>query len=226
MDKLIRRIALAALVTPFASAATVTYNFNTPGDTEGFTASTSPANALVTGFNAALGINGSSGVLTSSDVNIDPQVGLGATVTLPSGESWASITIRFRQLNRNPGEAGVAGAPYDGNGTIIFFNNSTQNLGVAALATKTVNGAGGFAGDTYNMTLTGEAEAWQVMSIDLTAAPTLNSGDITAMRFDPVGNADAKNFEIDSVSFQSIPEPSSAFLTAIASLGLLLRRRK
>lgn len=225
MNRLISRVSFAALVTPFASAAVIGFNFDTPGDTEGFTASTAPANAVVTGFNAALGIDGSTGVLTSSDVSIDPQVRLGGTITLPSGERWSNISIRFRQLNLNPGEVGVAGAPYDGNGTIIFFNNSTANLGVAALATKTVNGSGPFAGDTYNMTLTAQADEWQVMDIDLSAAPTLNSGNITAMRFDPVGNVNTKNFEIDSISFESIPEPSSAFLAAFASLGLLLRRR-
>ena len=88
-------------------------------------------------------------------------------------------------------------------------------------------GGGAFAGDTYNFTLTGEADNWQVLNVDLTGAPTLNSAPFTAMRLDPVGNAAAKNFEVDYIRFQAaVPEPGSALLSGLAAGLLLLRRRR
>jgi hypothetical protein len=76
------------------------------------------------------------------------------------------------------------------------------------------------------MTLTAESDNWQVMVLDLSNAPVLNSGDITALRFDPIGNAAEKNFEVDYVRFQSIPEPASALLSVLGGMSLLARRRR
>ena len=45
------------------------------------------------------------------------------------------------------------------------------------------------------------------------------------MRLDPVGNDANKNFEVDYIRFQAVPEPSSALLSGLAA-GLLLRRRR
>jgi hypothetical protein len=221
----------ATLLAARSDAAVFAFEFNTVGDTEGWTASTAPnPNGVVTGFAATTGIDGSTGVATSADVNIDPQVlrtGAGNTLTLPAGEMWSTMEVRFRQLSLNPGEPGVTSAPFNGNGTILFFNGATTNLGVAALATKTVNGTGAYVADTYNMTLTAETSGdWQVMLLDFSAAPTLKSQNLTAVRFDPVGNDAAKNFEIDYIRFASVPEPGSAVLSLMAATGLLLRRRR
>jgi|GEM_PF-1926225 len=220
--------AAAVLLIQPAAAVLVAFEFNTGGDTEGWAGSAAPANAVVTGFGQAIALGGGPGVLTSSDVNIDPQVTRsGGAIAFAEGESWTNVTIRFRQLSGNPQDAGTTSASYDGNGTILFFNNSTQNLGVGPLGTKTVIGGGAFAGDTYNLTLTEEADNWQVLNLDLTSAPTLNSAPITAMRLDPVGNDAAKNFEVDYIRFQAaVPEPSSALLSGLAAGMLLLRRRR
>jgi hypothetical protein len=220
--------ASAVLLIQPAAAVLVAFEFETAGDTEGWSGSTAPANAAVTGFGQASALGGGPGVLTSTDVDIDPQiVRSGSAIASTAGESWTSVTIRFRQLSGNPQDAGTTSAPYDANGTILFFNNSTQNLGVGPLGTKTVAGGGAFAGDTYNLTLTGEADNWQVLNVDLTGAPTLNSAPFTAMRLDPVGNAAAKNFEVDYIRFQAaVPEPGSALLSGLAAGLLLLRRRR
>ncbi len=67
-------LALSFIAAGSASAALIAYEFNTVGDTEGWNASTAPdPNGVVTGFKAALGIGGD-GVLTSDDINIDPQL--------------------------------------------------------------------------------------------------------------------------------------------------------
>ncbi len=185
----------------------------------------------MTGFKQATGIDGTTGVITSDDVDIDPQVlrsGAGNIITLPAGEKWSSFEIRFRHLTANPGTVGVAGAPYDGNGTILFFNGSTANLGVGALATKTVNGSGVYAADVYTMTLTADPSGgeWQLLNVDFSAAPTLNSANITAVRLDPVGNSAAKNFEVDYIRIASVPEPGSMALAVLAGGSLLIRRRR
>lgn len=219
--------AAAVLLVQPAAAVLVAFEFETAGDTEGWAGSAAPANALVTGFGQAIALGGGAGVLTSSDVDIDPQiVRSGGAIAFAEGESWSNITIRFRHLSGNPQDAGTTSAPYDANGTIIFFNNDTQNTGVGPLATKSVTGEGAYAGDVYNLTLTGEADNWQVLDIDLSGAPTLNSAPFTAMRLDPVGNDAAKNFEVDYIRFQSVPEPGSALLSGLAAGLLLLRRRR
>ncbi|MGJ8698102.1 MAG: PEP-CTERM sorting domain-containing protein [Verrucomicrobiaceae bacterium] len=231
MIKSILSLSVAALGTQFASAVVLTYGFNTPGDTENFTASTGPsAGAVVTGFKAALGIDGTTGVLTSSDIEGDPQISFGSnTAVLPGGDVWSTFSIRFRQLNDNPGEAGVASAPFSNTGLILFFNGTLQNRTPAAggISTQTYAGTGGiYASDTYNMTLSAQADNWQLMTLDLSSAPGLGGTDINNFRFDPIGNNAAGNFEIDYVEIVSVPEPGSALLTGLASLGLLARRRK
>ena len=215
------------LATNISSAALIAYEFNTPANTEGWNASTIGFGA-VTGFTTSLGIDGVTGVATSADIDIDPQLTRPGFASLPSGDTWTTLTIRFRQLTLNPGQAGVAGAPYSTNGTLLFFNGTVANRtpGPTGISTQVYAGTGAYAADTYTMTLTPEADEWQVMTLDLSAAPTLNGGDITNVRFDPVGNDAAKNFEIDYVRIQSIPEPSSLMLSALAGLGLLRRRRK
>lgn len=221
-------LALSFIAAGSASAALVAYEFNTVGDTEGWNASTAPnPNGVVTGFKSALGINGD-GVLTSDDVNIDPQLTKGGAATLPIGDTWGSMTIRFRHLSDNPGAVGVTSTPYSLSGTLLFFNGTLENRtpGATGISTQTYVGTGAYAADSYGMTLTAESDNWQVMVLDLSNAPVLNSGDITALRFDPIGNAAEKNFEVDYVRFQSIPEPASALLSVLGGMSLLARRRR
>ena len=227
---LIPGLALAALAMP-ARAVVVSFEFDTPASTEGWTASTAPANALVTGFKQATGIDGISGVITSSDVDVDPQIlrgGAGNIISLPAGEKWSTFESRFRHLSGNPGALGTVATAYDSNGTILFFNGATTNLGVGALTNKSVNGSGAYAGDIYTMTLTADPAGgeWQLLSVSFAAAPVLNSQNFTSARFDPVGNNAAKNFEIDSIRFTSIPEPGSLVLGCLAGCSVLTRRRR
>lgn len=222
-------LALSFIAAGSASAALIAYEFNTVGDTEGWNASTVPdPNGVVTGFKAALGIGGD-GVLTSDDINIDPQLTKGGpAATLPIGDTWSSMTIRFRHLSDNPGAPGVTSSPYSVTGTLLFFNGTLANRtpGPTGISTQTYAGTGGYAADSYGMTLTAEADNWQVMVLDLTDAPVLNSGNITTLRFDPIGNAAEKNFEVDYVRFESIPEPASALLSILGGMALFVRRRR
>lgn len=219
--------AATASLIPGSRGAVINFEFETVGDTEGWTASSEPANALVTGFTATTDIDGNVGVLTSSDIDIDPQILHGSAIPLAAGETWSTLDIRFRHLSGNPQDGGTTSATYASSGTILFFNNSTENLGVGPLETRVTAGTGPFAGDTYALTLTPEATGnWQNLTVDFTAAPTFNSGDITAVRFDPIGNNAAGNFEIDYLRFTSIPEPTLPGLIFFGAAGLAIRRRR
>ncbi|MEO8350809.1 MAG: PEP-CTERM sorting domain-containing protein [Chthoniobacteraceae bacterium] len=231
----ITRPLLAALFTfstglvATSGAAEFSFDFNTIGDTEGWDASMAPANAVVTGFTATTDIDGTAGVLTSSDIDIDPQIIRGAAnaILLPAGETWSSMVIRFRQLSGNPQDVGTTSAPYAESGTILFFNSSLDNFGIGPVTNVTNFGTGAYSGDLYFMTLTPEASGdWQVMNLDFSDAPILGSEDFTSIRFDPVGNDAARNFEIDYIRVTSIPEPGSAIFTLVGLAGLALRRRK
>ena len=228
---LIPGLALAALAMP-ARAVVVSFEFNTTAaGTEGWTASTTPVNALVTGFMQATGIDGISGVITSSDVGVDPQIlrsGAGNIISLPAGEKWSTFESRFRHLSGNPGALGTVATAYNSNGTILFFNGSTANLGIGTLTNKSVNGSGAYTGDIYTMTLTADPAGgeWQLLSVSFAAAPVLSGQNFSSVRFDPLGDAAAKNFEIDSIRFTSIPEPGSLVLGCLAGCSVLTRRRR
>jgi MYXO-CTERM domain-containing protein len=224
-------IALTGLGIP-AQAAVVAFEFNTAGSTENWgVASTT----IVTGFKQATGIDGTSGVLTSTDLTTaDPQITrttAANTIVLPVGEQWSNFEIRFRQLNGNPAAAGVAAVPYVQSGTILFFNGSTANVGAGSIplgTTTTRTGTGAFAGDTYALSLVADplGGEWYLLNVGFSSAPILRNQNITGVRFDPLGDSANKNFEIDYVRLTSVPETSSAALALLALGTTLVRRRR
>jgi hypothetical protein len=233
-QRLLSSVTLFSITAGFAvsaSAAVVAFEFETAGDTEGWSATTAPANALVTGFTATTDVDGNVGVLTSSGIDIDPQItrnGVGNVIALPVGDVWSSVEIRFRQLSADP-QSGGDGAAYAITGQILFFNGTLDNRtpGPSGISTQTYAGTGGSAADSYAMTVVQEdaVDFWQVMTLDLSSAPTLAGGNITGVRFDPIGNNAAGNFEVDYIRFTSVPEPSSLLLSLLGA-GLIFRRRR
>lgn len=178
----------------------------------------------VSGLTSASSIDGSTGVLTSGDVSLDPQLGFGATslfdVALPAGfTAWDSLDIRVRHLNGNPGDAGVAAIPYNNSGTLLFARVDNSDTIVQG---STTNAPGSL--------LTSVAEPngeWIVLSYDFSGvAPTSTVG---LGRYDPFGNNAAGNFEVDFVRLTgvvAIPEPCSALLLGTTGCGLAFVRRR
>lgn len=222
MTKSMLGLSLVALSSQFVTAAVVSYDFD-GGSSNGFAPGGAQTpithNAYINNLHATLGIDGTTTVLTSDDHNIDPQLVHLAAITVPVGETWTTFEMRFRQLSLNPGQAGVAGSAFSSNGTLVIIGGK-NTTGIST-------GSQVVGADTFVKTLTAEASGeWQVYTIDL--AGTSIEGNDLGLRIDPVGNDGTKNFEVDYVRLTSVgvPEPSSALLTALASLGLLARRRK
>lgn len=155
------------------------WEFNTPGDTEGYTTT-----LHVDGLTVADAVSGSESVLTCADVTgIDPNVTLPYNAAVSPGDgAWTTLELRMRQLNGNP----PSGAPqtWSGNGTLFFLN-----MGYAG----SVN-LGGIPG--ANATITTESNGWIVAEVDISS---LGLTDLTNFRLDPVGNSADLNFEIDYI---------------------------
>jgi len=155
------------------------WEFNAIGDTEGFTA------VGVDSLTAANAINGSESVLTCADVTgVDPQLkynaGNSSALAISPEGSWKTLEVRLRQLDKNPGDAGVASLPFTINGTLVFINPgaaNSKNLG-GIVVTKN------------------EADNWVVASVNISY---LGRNDFISLRLDPVGNDATKNFEVDYI---------------------------
>lgn len=156
------------------------WEFNTAGDTEDFTAT-----AHVDSLAVASAINGTESVLTCADVTgNDPRLsynnGSDAALAISPGGSWKTIEIRFRQLDKNPGDAGVASVPFNAAGTLVYINPglaSGKNLGGIVATTN-------------------EADNWVVSEMDISY---LGANNLTRFWLDPVGTDETKNFEVDYV---------------------------
>ncbi|MFK7910922.1 MAG: PEP-CTERM sorting domain-containing protein [Akkermansiaceae bacterium] len=211
-------ISLLTIAGSASAATTIAYEFN-GATTEGWTGS-----GQISGLSTTGAVSGSENVLTSSDITgIDPMLNNAAGATLTPGETWSTFTARFRLLDAN------AGSPlaFVNSGTILIFNGNAGTNNSTAFATKSYNGNNALAGDVFNMTLTPEGSGeWQVVTVDFSNAPAFNSANISAIRFDPVGNDQVKNFEIDYIRLESVPEPSSTALLGLGLGGFLLRRRR
>ena len=156
------------------------WEFNTAGDTEDCVAT-----AYVDSLAVASAINGSESVLTCADVTgIDPRLsynnGSDAALAISPDGSWKTIEIRLRQLDKNPGDAGVASVPFNIAGTLVFINPSAAN-------SKNLGGI---------VATTNEADNWVVAEMDISY---LGANDLIRFWLDPVGNDDTKNFEVDYV---------------------------
>jgi hypothetical protein len=168
---------------PAPSQLVKDWEFNTGGDTEDFTA------LNVSGLTVSNAINGSESVLTSTDVTgNDPQLlynaGKSGALTLTPEGPWETMEIRIRQLDKNPGDAGVASQAWSNIGTLVFVNPgspNSANLGAINVTTS-------------------EADNWIISTIDISY---LGANDFINLRLDPVGNDDPKNFEIDYIRLYS-----------------------
>ena len=183
-----------------AQAASFNYEFNTPSDTEEWT-----ANSDVTGLTQATAVDGGGvGVLTSTDVTGgDPHLAAPTNLTLGAEETWDKIEFRFRLLDGNPG-AGGAPLAFVNNGTYLGIN-AGGSAGIAVFEDKTFAGP---SGDIYDLTIAADGTGeWQLLTLSFANAPTAAHSTIASIRFDLVGDDPAKNFEVDYIRVTALPLP-------------------
>lgn len=205
-----------------ASLVVFDSQFNTPGDTEGWT-----PNFTVKGLVIADALGGSGeSVLTSTGIQSqdDPMIFFpNATIALPeSASGWEAMTVRIRQI----GTDGV---------TPVAFSTAHTNFAMLA-------GTGGgstpwpvlfwdTAGGNVTVGQVTESNEWNVFTFDLSA---YTAGDIKANeRMDPFTSSSfLGNFEIDYVTITAVgsaavPEPSTIAMVmgSFALIGVSLRRR-
>ncbi len=210
-------VALLALALSASAGMVVRdWQFNTPGDNEGWTASS----WTVKNLHVAAAVSGSETVLTCENLQnqADPKLYWPSDdIALPAGAtSWESLTYRIRQI----GTDGVTPVPFDIAGTIaVYAAGGLPNIAPIATATN--------AEATPPVTVEAQAGEWLLITWDLTAYDgTINGGT----RTDPVGGtvADGEilgNFEIDYVTLTAVPEPATLALLACGALALLRKRR-
>lgn len=198
------------------------WQFNTPGDNEGWTAQTFTVNNLHVG-NA---VSGSEIVLTSDNLRnqADAKIYFPNTpFELPGGSTgWDKLVIRIRQI----GNDGVTPVAFNNSGAFATLGSQTP-WGTLAF----INGNTG-TGSTVPVTQVTEAGQWNIFTYDLS---NYTSGTMSAQtRMDPVSGFDAGggviqgNFEIDYVTLSAfVPEPSTyALLAGALTLSVVALKRR
>jgi len=214
MKKSFPLFALSSLLICQAQAATVvieSWQFNTPGDTEGWVVN------LGADFDVRAAVTGSETVLSAEATTNDPQLRYTEEISTPVGfQNWETMTIRWRQLDGNPTTIGTAPQAYANNGTRIEWPGSSFKQ---PLPTTT-------GGDwTFTFEPSGEWVEFTWDISDSTNSPIAAS----SWRFDPVGDTAGVGYEVDYIVITAdvIPEPSTyAALLGLATLGLVAWRRR
>ncbi|MEM9345847.1 MAG: PEP-CTERM sorting domain-containing protein [Planctomycetota bacterium] len=213
-----KQVLCTAVILGFCSAGSASaavigdFQFNSDGDTEGWIAvgnSSEPAD-----FGA------SGGTLNGTAEATDPQIVYNPDLTIDAAESWTTIEYRIRERGdlREDGnstviiDAGPVDLPFDPLGAGIILNGSFNRL----------NGT-----DT---TAVASGDGFFTVTVDISAfAPDT----ITSVRLDPIGggagnsNSDTNGntFEIDYITVNATPEPSSLALMGLGALAMIRRRR-
>ena len=180
MKKTVVVSALAVLLSSMAVQAqsTISWEFDTIGDTEGWHPVDDSFNSLSNGIEVVNGFD--SVVLTTPDITgLDPGIETTNTVSVPAGEYWDTVEFRCRTLDGN------AGSP------------TTFVEGVTLMV---INGSVVFSG----WGRTDEAGEWTVLTYDISG---LGSNDVTYLRFDPPTSEEWHNFEFDYVKLHTSTNP-------------------
>ncbi|MCF7817028.1 MAG: hypothetical protein K9M54_04035 [Kiritimatiellales bacterium] len=203
--------------TPIPFKLTKNWEFNTAGNTEGFT--TYSLNSHLVGLTVTNAINGSESVLTCADIaGNDPQFyynqgAANSALFIPAGGGkWRTLEMRLRQINANPDEVGVVSQPFNISGTLL-----------GGFAPGFINLAGITPGPFC--TIEAGADNWIVATYDISSFGT---NDLRALRVDPIGGASSNsNFEVDYIRIYSdelnygVNEPATIISSAVVAGGLL-----
>lgn len=213
--------ALFSLSVAQGQTIVADWQFNTPGDNEGWTGNSFTVNNLHVGP----AVSGSEIVLTSDNLQnqADPKINFPAeTLSLPGGSpGWDQLVIRIRQIGD------------DGETPVTFDNASTfAMLDAGNIPWPTLGFVDGTTGGgNVPVTQVTEAGEWNVFTYDLSF---YTSGSVVGpVRLDPVQGTDTGteilgNFEIDYVTLTAqVPEPGAyALMAGLGIFALAWRRRQ
>ncbi|MEM9186901.1 MAG: PEP-CTERM sorting domain-containing protein [Planctomycetota bacterium] len=206
-------VAAAAVATPASAALIASYEFNTPGATEGWGPRVGgPAATVISGLTA----DGDSLNATASGGN-DPQLILADNLALPTGETWDTLVFRVRETGDFNNGPVVVIPEFNPVGIAVAPNFPSAPTFSASSFFEAVPSGDGF------FTVTVDISGYTL--------PT-----ITSLRLDPIGGAAGNSnsqtqdnlFEVDFVRiFDSrIPEPTSGLLLGLALVGGCVTRRR
>lgn len=201
-------VLVAALTAPASAATVYSAEFNTPGDTEGWT----PWNLTGAGLTAdGDSLNGlaPTGVAGQND----PQIRISdVSISKTDGAFWESIVFRVRET-QNETPAGVVSA-FDTLGLNVQFQ-----LGVGGGVPVVT------MGDRDRFSAVPSGEGFFTVTVDLSPAlptvdfgPTFTGAEINALRIDPIGGAggstnsqtNGNSFEIDFIRITETPPARAA----------------
>lgn len=211
-------LAVLALTVPQAvHAGTIAFGFefNTPGDDEGWqhNGATNGGSSNTTGPTAVTVAGTGEGVLTAQQLpgNGDLRVLYNPDLALDTSlySSWDAVEVRFRQLD------GLNGTPQ-----ALTGNTANMHLGINGTATISVDGTA-FVEETP-----GSTEYWYTATLDISSHGT---ADITQIRLDPLAST-SLDYQLDfaHVCAVPIPEPAGVCVLALGVLAsvVVARRRK
>lgn len=208
--KVLSLAALCVAVTAGTASAAVVedFQFNTIGDTEGWTAlanidgpGSGPAFIVADGDSLNGLANGG-----------DPRLGrlaLNATTTA----TWDAVIFRVRETT----ETDQVVNTFDPTGLVLVVNGTTGTFG-----------GGTVLSDSSLFSATASGDGFFTVTADISS---LGSTDIDQLRLDPIGAPDANNnlFEVDFIQVTDttlVPEPGSIALLSLSGLLVAGRRRR
>mgnify|MGYP001571741790 CR=1 FL=1 len=149
----------------------------------------------------------------------DPQIRSDFSIGFADAGDITSISVRIRvDLNDN----GIFDDTLAESNVDLAFGNATY---VVPKAGNTANAGNqnfdGLAG--FTSTKIDEANGWTIFSY---TCEVDRLGSMRSLRLDPINNNPGTSYEVDYISIQGIPEPSTLGLVGIAGMGLLLVRRR
>lgn len=158
---------------------------------------------------------------------------LGATITIsaqvrvPAGYAGGSISPQLRLISDGNNDGNVA---FAGSGEFPSRVDSLNNASItdAVTASTLVSYTDGATGSGNEFV---DISASLTLTEDLSLLLDSGGGELRQMQYGiNIGAAQGTDVAFDirdfNVSIETIPEPSSALLTGLASLGLLARRRR
>lgn len=204
-------VSLAACCSLDVQAAAIgDFQFNTLGDTEGWTARAN--SSLPTGFEA----DGDS--LNGTATGNDPIIEYFDDLTKASTANWTTIVLRVRETGDVNGQAGTSNTvPFNATGVLAVINEGGSPTSGILTVNSFVDSGDGFFTVTYDIS-------------------GFTADTIDKIRIDPIGGASSNSnsqttdnfFEIDFIQVNDdsvIPEPASLSLLGLGMLAMIRRRR-